>query len=63
MPMTYGRSALKRFNKAEVNLVERLANKIMHFGKKYSKNTGRMAGKKTKSLNTIKVAFEIIPTS
>ncbi len=60
MPMTYGRSALKRFNKAEVNLVERLANKIMHFGKKYSKNTGRMAGKKTKSLNTIKVAFEII---
>jgi small subunit ribosomal protein S7 len=60
MPMTYGRSALKRFNKAEVNLVERLANKIMHFGKKYSKNTGRMAGKKTKSLNTIKVAFELI---
>ncbi len=60
MPMTYGRSALKRFNKAEVNLVERLANKIMHFGKKYSKNTGRMAGKKTKSLNTLKVTFEII---
>lgn len=60
MPITYGRSALKRFNKAEVNLVERLANKIMHFGKKYSKNTGRMAGKKTKALNQIKVAFEII---
>ena len=60
MPVTYGRSALKRFNKAEVNLVERLANKIMHFGKKYSKNTGRMAGKKTKALNQIKVAFEII---
>ena len=60
MPVTYGRSALKRFNKAEVNIVERLANKIMHFGKKYAKNTGRMAGKKMNVLNTIKVAFEII---
>lgn len=59
-PMTYGRSALKRFNKAEVNIVERLANKLMHFGKKYSKNTGRMAGKKISILNTIKASFEII---
>jgi len=46
LPLSYGRSALKRFNKAEVNIVERLANKLMHFGKKYAKNTGRMAGKK-----------------
>jgi small subunit ribosomal protein S7 len=60
VPMTYGRSALKRFNKADVNLVERLANKMMHFGKKYAKNTGRMAGKKTSIFNTIKVAFDII---
>ena len=60
IPMTFGRSALKRFNKAEVNLVERLANKIMHFGKKYAKNTGRMGGKKIKSINTVKAAFEII---
>jgi small subunit ribosomal protein S7 len=59
-PMTFGRSALKRFNKAEVNLVERLANKIMHFGKKYAKNTGRMGGKKIRSINTVKAAFEII---
>ena len=58
--MTFGRSALKRFNKAEVNLVERLANKIMHFGKKYAKNTGRMGGKKIQSINTVKAAFEII---
>ena len=43
-PMDFGRSALKRFNKADVNIVERLANKMMHFGKKYAKNTGRMAG-------------------
>ena len=60
LPYTYGRSALKRFNKAEVNIVERLINKVMHFGKKYAKNTGRMTGKKTKVLNTVKLAFEII---
>jgi small subunit ribosomal protein S7 len=60
LPYTFGRSALKRFNKADVNIVERLCNKIMHFGKKYAKNTGRMAGKKTKVINTVKVAFDII---
>ena len=52
-PMTYGRSALKRFNKADVNIVERLANKMMHFGKKYAKNTGRMTGKKVNIMNTV----------
>ncbi len=60
MPLTFGRSALKRFNKADVNIVERLENKLMHFGKKYAKNTGRMAGKKTRIINTVKTAFEII---
>ena len=60
MPLDFGRSALKRFNKAEVNIVERLANKLMHFGKKYAKNTGRMGGKKVQSINTVKTAFEII---
>lgn len=60
MPHTYGRSALKRFNKAEVNIVERLMNKTMHFGKRYAKNTGRMAGKKTRVMNTVKTAFDII---
>lgn len=60
LPYTYGRSALKRFNKADVNIVERLCNKTMHFGKKYAKNTGRMSGKKTKVLNTVKLAFDLI---
>ncbi len=60
IPVTFGRSALKRFNKAEVNITERLVNKLMHFGKKYAKNTGRMGGKKTQSINTVKAAFEII---
>ena len=60
IPLTFGRSALKRFNKAETNIVERMVNKLMHFGKKYAKNTGRMGGKKTHSINTVKAAFEII---
>ena len=60
MPLDFGRSALKRFKKAEVNIVERLANKLIHFGKKYEKNTGRMVGKKVQSINTVKTAFEII---
>ena len=59
-PMDFGRSALKRFNKADVNIVERLVNKMMHFGKKYAKNTGRMAGKKIHAYNVVKTAFEII---
>ncbi len=60
IPLTFGRSALKRFNKVDVNIVERLANKIMHFGKKYAKNTGRMTGKKIRVFNTVKAALEII---
>ena len=60
LPYTFGRSALKRYNKADANIVERLCNKIMHFGKRYAKNTGRMAGKKTRAVNTVKTAFDII---
>jgi len=60
IPYTFGRSALKKFNKADVNIVERLENKLMHFGKKYAKNTGRMTGKKIRVMNTVKAAFEII---
>ena len=59
-PMDFGRSALRRFNKADVNIVERLVNKMMHFGKKNAKNTGRMAGKKIHIYNIVKTAFEII---
>ena len=60
IPMSFGRSALKRFNKADVNVVERFVNKTMHFGKKYAKNTGRMAGKKIHSFNFVKASFDII---
>src|SRR5437773_10944762 len=60
MPISFGRSALKRFNKAEVNIVERLINKLSHFGKKYAQNTGRMGGKKIHAINTVKAACGII---
>ena len=60
MPMDFGRSALRRFNKADVNKVERVVNKMMQFGKKNAKNTGRMAGKKIHTYNIVKTAFEII---
>ena len=60
LPYTYGRSALKKFNKADANIVERLANKMMHFGKRYAKNTGRMAGKKVSVMRAVQAAFEII---
>jgi small subunit ribosomal protein S7 len=60
VPVTFGRHEHQRLKKAEVNVIERLANKLLHFGKKYAKNTGRMGGKKAKSLNVVKTAFEII---
>ena len=60
IPMSFGRQEHKRFSKANVNVVERLANKLMHFGKRYAKNTGRMGGKKARSINIVKTAFEII---
>jgi small subunit ribosomal protein S7 len=60
IPITFGRHEHQRLKKADVNIVERLANKLMHFGKRYAKNTGKMGGKKARSLNVIKTAFEII---
>ena len=44
IPVTFGRHEHQRLKKAEINIVERLANKMMHFGKRYAKNTGRMGG-------------------
>ncbi|MFQ5969105.1 MAG: 30S ribosomal protein S7 [Nitrososphaerales archaeon] len=60
IPTSFGRHEHKRFRKANVNVVERLASKLMHFGKKYAKNTGRMGGKKARSINIVKTALEII---
>jgi small subunit ribosomal protein S7 len=60
IPHTHGRHEHKKFGKAEVNIVERLANSIMHFGKKHAKNTGRMGGKKQRSMNVVRAALEIV---
>src|SRR3712207_3352852 len=60
IPITFGRHEHQRLKKAEVNIVERLANKLMHFGKRYAKNTGRMGGKKARVMNVVKTSLEII---
>src|ERR687888_1530792 len=60
IPISFGRHEHQRLKKAEVNVVERLANNLMHFGKRYAKNTGRMGGKKLRVLNIIKTALDII---
>src|SRR5438094_5829997 len=60
IPITFGRHEHQRLKKAEVNVIERLANNMMHFGKRYAKNTGRMGGKKMRVLKTIKTALDII---
>jgi len=60
MPTTFGRHEHKRFGKADVNVIERLVNKLMRFGKKYAKNTGRMGGKKARTVNIVKAALDII---
>lgn len=60
IPISMGRHEHHRFQKAGVNIVERLVNSIMHFGKKHAKNTGRMGGKKARALNIVETAFDII---
>jgi small subunit ribosomal protein S7 len=59
-PISFGRHEHQRLKKSEVNIVERLANKLMHFGKRYAKNTGRMGGKKARMLNIVKTSLDII---
>ncbi len=60
IPMSMGRHEQNRLQKANVNIVERLANSIMHFGRKNWKNTGRMGGKKIRALNITETALDII---
>ncbi len=60
VPASMGRHEHHKFAKAEVNIVERLINNMMHFGKKYAKNTGRMGGKKQKAIKIVKTTLDII---
>ena len=52
IPHSMGRHEHKRFRKASVSIVERLANNLMRPGKN--------AGKKAKVMNMVKHAFEIV---
>jgi len=60
IPITFGRHEHQRLKKSEVHIIERLANKLMHFGKRYAKNTGRMGGKKARVINAVKTSLDII---
>src|SRR5206468_3515324 len=60
IPVSFGRHEHQRLKKAEVHIIERLVNKLMHFGKKYAKNTGRMGGKKGRMIKTVKTALDLI---
>lgn len=51
VPHSMGRHEHRRFRKAEVNVVERLVNNLMR--------PGRSAGKKLRTINLVKNAFEI----
>jgi len=51
-PHSMGRHEHGRFRKAEVNIVERLVNNLMR--------PGSAAGKKTRAINAVKNAFEIV---
>jgi small subunit ribosomal protein S7 len=60
IPISFGRHEHQRLKKAEVHIIERLVNKLMHFGKKYAKNTGRMGGKKGRMIKTVKTSLDLI---
>ncbi|MCX8197175.1 MAG: 30S ribosomal protein S7 [Candidatus Micrarchaeota archaeon] len=66
LPHSHGRHAKIQFGKRKVNIVERLANKLMRGGTgektsgKVIRTDGRMQGKKTKALAIVEKAFEIV---
>ncbi|PIO03052.1 30S ribosomal protein S7 [Candidatus Micrarchaeota archaeon CG10_big_fil_rev_8_21_14_0_10_54_18] len=66
LPHTFARHANKRFAKANVNVVERLANKLMRggtgkkIGGKIIRTQGSLQGKKTKVVKILEKAFDEI---
>lgn len=66
IPHTFARHANKQFAKSRVNLVERLANKLMRggtgekLGGKVIRTKGALAGKKNKVLKAIEAAFATV---
>ncbi len=66
VPHSFGKHAKKQFAKQKVNIVERLANKLMRGGTgektsgKVIRTGGRMQGKKLKALRIVESAFDIV---
>jgi len=66
MPHTFGRKTRGRFEKANLNIVERLINKVMRSGQGKRKLSGKFirgrgsCGKKMESMKIIESAFDII---
>ncbi len=66
MPHTFGRKTRGRFEKANLNIVERLINKIMRSGQGKRKLSGKFirgrgsCGKKMEAMKIVESAFEII---
>ncbi len=68
MPHSHGRHTKRQFGKSKVNVVERLANKLMRGGTgektsgKVIRTDGRLQGKKTRVLGMVEDALEIVAT-
>ncbi len=66
IPHTFGRKSQGNFAKADINIVERLINKMMRSGQGKRKLSGKYirgrgsTGKKLQNIQTVEKAFEII---
>ncbi len=66
VPHTFARHSRKRLDKINVNVVERLINKLMRGGTgektsgKVIRTHGRMQGKKLRTIKIVEEAFEIV---
>ncbi|MBI3587925.1 30S ribosomal protein S7 [Candidatus Micrarchaeota archaeon] len=66
IPHSFARHANKQFAKSKVNIVERLANKLMRggtgekLGGKVIRTHGKLQGKKSKAIKIIEAAFEVV---
>jgi len=66
MPHTFGRKTRGKFEKANLNIVERLVNKLMRSGQGKRKLSGKLirgrgsCGKKLEALKIVENAFDII---
>jgi len=68
VPHTFGRKSRGRFAKQNINVVERLANKVMRSGQGKRKLSGKYirgrlsCGKKVQAMQIVEGAFEIVET-